>query len=276
VFILPITDGKEMTWRWEIYKIKNESYNIIVNSNVEDITIYKKQRPGIGDLPSKKPKSLFYKPEYSSGNGTGQIKDIFGQKIFDNPKPLELIKDIIEISTEKDDIILDSFAGTGTTGHAVMKLNKEDDGKRNFILIELEDKVAKRITRERLKKVIKTENYRNGFEFCELDKPLFDKDGKIDQDCSFEDLASYIYFTETKTILDKNKIAKNFIGEHSETKYYLIFRGIGKNTLTTSFLKGLNKESRKIIYADNCTISEDELEQRNIIFKQIPYEVRVF
>ena len=86
----------------------------------------------------------------------------------------------------------------------------------------------------------------------------------------------YIYLTETKNILDKNKISNNLIGENSETKYYLIFRGIGKNTLNTSFLKGLDKESRKVIYADNCTISEDELERRGITFKQIPYEVRVF
>ena len=93
---------------------------------------------------------------------------------------------------------------------------------------------------------------------------------------SFEDLASYIYFIETKMILDKRRITKNFIGEHLETKYYLTFRGVGKNTLTRSLLRGLLNDSRKVIYADNCTVSEDELAKHNATFKQIPYEVRVF
>ncbi|MDD3171730.1 MAG: site-specific DNA-methyltransferase, partial [Bacilli bacterium] len=151
--IYPITNEKEMSWRWSKNKFKNESYNLIVNRN-DNISIYKKQRPELGELPSKKPKTIFYKPEYSSGNGTSQIKNIFGEKKFDNPKPLELIMDLLIIGSNKDSIILDSFAGSGTTGHAVLNLNKLDGGNRKFILVEMED-YAQDITAERVKRVIK-------------------------------------------------------------------------------------------------------------------------
>lgn len=141
--VLPITNGKEMSWRWEKKKVDKEKYNVIIERGKNDsIRIYKKQRPKIGDLPSKKPKSLFYKPEYSSGNGTIQLKEIFGERIFDNPKPIDLIKDIIQISTEPEgDLVLDFLAGSGTTGHAIWDLNKYDDGKRKFILINLDEPI---------------------------------------------------------------------------------------------------------------------------------------
>ena len=97
----------------------------------------------MGDLPSKKPKTLFYKPEYSSGNGTAQAKELLGDKFFSNPKPLNLVKDILEVGTNPNDIILDFFAGSGTTGHAVMQLNAEDGGNRKFILCQKDEEIKK-------------------------------------------------------------------------------------------------------------------------------------
>ena len=153
--IYPITDGKEMSWRWSKEKFNNEKYNVIITKEEGRIAIYKKQRPEIGDLPSKKPKSFFYKPEYSSGNGTSQIKDIFVDKPFNNPKPIELIKDILQLSTNQFSTILDFFAGSGTTGHAVLKLNAEDGGHRKFILCtNNENNICRDITYQRLKTVI--------------------------------------------------------------------------------------------------------------------------
>jgi len=119
--ILPITNGKEMSWRWDKKKFTREPHNIIVEKNQKgDIVLYKKQRPDLGDLPTRKPKSLFYKPEYSSGNGTQQLKEIFGiDRVLDNPKPLDLIRDFIEVSTnEEESVILDFFAGSATTAHS--------------------------------------------------------------------------------------------------------------------------------------------------------------
>ncbi|GAI81232.1 unnamed protein product, partial [marine sediment metagenome] len=100
------------------------------------------------------------------------------------------------VKYKDDDIILDSFAGSGTTGYAVLDLNKIDGKKRKFILIEMED-YAKDITAERVKRAIKKYDYNDGFEFCELDKPLFNEERQIEEECSFEQLATYIYFTET-------------------------------------------------------------------------------
>jgi adenine-specific DNA-methyltransferase len=140
ITLFPITNGQEMSWRWSKDKVKNEPYNIIVSRN-GNVGIYKKQRPSLGDLPSKKPKSIFYKPEYSSGNGTQQIKDLLGDKLFTNPKPLNLIQDILQVSTDKNSIILDFFAGSGTTGHAVMQLNAEDGGNRKFILCQIDEPI---------------------------------------------------------------------------------------------------------------------------------------
>lgn len=153
--ILPITDGQEMSWRWSKDKIQKENHNIIIENGGKTPTIYKKQRPAIGDLPSSKPKSIFYKPEYSSGNGTAQLKSLFGDKVFNNPKPLDLIKDLIRITSPKNGICLDFMAGSGTTGHAILDLNKEDGGKRKFILCtNNENKIATDTCQPRLEKVI--------------------------------------------------------------------------------------------------------------------------
>ncbi|MEK6925584.1 MAG: site-specific DNA-methyltransferase [Nanoarchaeota archaeon] len=205
------------------------------------------------------------------------IKELFDEKIFNYPKPVNMIKHLIEIITSSDSIILDSFAGSGTTGHAVMELNKVDKSNRKFILIELEDKVAKDVTAERVKRAIKKYNYEEDFEFCELDKPLFNEDGKIDENCEFEQLATYIYFTETQTNLDKRQIKGNFISNLNETDYYLIFKEKGKNVLNKSFLKNIKKDdNRRVIYADKCLLDEESLEKHKIQFKQIPYEVRIY
>ncbi len=213
----------------------------------------------------------------SQTEANNELKEIFGEKQFDNPKPTNLIKWLLEISTDKDSIVLDSFAGSGTTGHAVLDLNKEDGGNRKFILIEMEDDIAKKITAERIKRAIEKYDYKDGFEYCELDKPLFDENGQIEETCDFNQFATYIYFTETQTNIDKKQIDKNFIGESGETEYYLIYKEKYKNVLNKSFLSKLKKtKNKKVIYADFCMVDDDTLEKFNIQFKQIPYEVKVY
>ena len=169
-FILPVADDQWGRWRWG-YSEKNKnrlSYDVIVNRSGKSITLYKKQRPELGELPSKKPKTIFYKPEYSSGNGTSQIKELFGEKVFSNPKPLELIKDFVLLGSAKDDIVLDFHAGSGTTAHAVLQLNREDGGERQFIICEQMDYVET-VTSKRIQKVI--ERYNSGdFVYLELKK----------------------------------------------------------------------------------------------------------
>lgn len=167
--IYPRTNDKDMSWRWSKSKFLREPYNVIVSRSVNGISIFKKQRPEIGDIPSKKPKSILYKPEYSSGNGTNELKTLLGNRIFSNPKPFELISDILRIgNSSSDDIILDFFSGSATTAHAVMELNKEDGGNRQFIMVQLPEPCGKdteafkagyknicEIGKERIRRVIK-------------------------------------------------------------------------------------------------------------------------
>lgn len=165
--LFPITDGQNMSWRWSKEKFLNQPDDVIVVKNGPNTSLYKKQRPSLGELPSKKPKSIFYKPEYSSGNGTQQIKKLFGKKVFDNPKPLDLLKDFIVLGSDDDDIILDAFAGSGTLAHAVLEQNFLENSNRKFICIQIPEltkndsdafnagfKTISQICKERIRKVI--------------------------------------------------------------------------------------------------------------------------
>ncbi len=158
--LLPTIGNMKASWRWQYSTVKNNPSEIIVVGEGGSFSLYKKQRPQLGDMPTAKPKTTFYKPQYSSGNGTSQLKAILGSKLFDNPKPVELIKDFMLLGSDKNDIVLDFFAGSGTTGHAVMKLNAEDGGRRRFILVtNNENGICEKVTYERLKRVMAKEKY---------------------------------------------------------------------------------------------------------------------
>ena len=139
VEIFPKTNGQEMSWRWSRDKFANQPNDVIIVPGEDgDFALYKKQRPALGDLPSKKPKTTFYKPEYSSGNGTAEIKDLMGSKVFSSPpKPLRLMRDFLLIGSDGDSIVMDLTAGSGTTGHALMAQNAADNRNRRYILVQL-------------------------------------------------------------------------------------------------------------------------------------------
>jgi adenine-specific DNA-methyltransferase len=129
--------------------------------------------------------------------------------VFITPKPTRLIQRILQIATDKDSLILDSFAGSGTTGHAVLKQNAEDGGNRRFILVEMDDAIARNVTAERVRRVAQgytnakeqaVEGLGGGFQFCRLSaEPLFDADGQIRRDVTFAQLAEFVWFAETGT-----------------------------------------------------------------------------
>lgn len=136
--ILPRVKGREASWRWGSNRLRTSSDEVIIQRTKQNVSLYKKQRPEIGDLPSKKPKTLFYKPEYSSGNGTRELEALLqAERFFSNPKPLQLLYDLVQIGTSPDSLILDFFSGSATTAHAVMQLNAEDGGKRKYICVQL-------------------------------------------------------------------------------------------------------------------------------------------
>jgi adenine-specific DNA-methyltransferase len=163
--LLPISyEGKDLTWRWSKNKIEKEKHNILLNiDNNGKIKIERKIRPQ-NNIPSVKPKSVFYKPEYSSGNGIKRIKELFDNtKVFSYSKPVEIIKDILGITTKNNDIILDFFAGSGTTADAVMQLNAEDKGELKYICVQIPEKTDEKSEALRLITKISVKLAKNAF-----------------------------------------------------------------------------------------------------------------
>lgn len=179
--VLPLTDGKEMRWRWSKDKFLKEINNIIIIKNDSNVSLYKKQRPSLNELPTKKPKSHFYKPEYSSGTGTSEQKELFNnQKYFSNPKPVSLIYDFIQIGMDKtNEIIMDFFAGSSTTAHALLCFNEEKKANNKFIMVQIPELCDE-----------KSEAYKAGYtNICEISKERIRRAGdKIVEESSNQDL----------------------------------------------------------------------------------------
>lgn len=217
-------------------------------------------------------------------SGGSDLDRILARHGFPHPKPHQLMKQLIGSVEGNDFIVLDSFAGSGTTAQAVLELNKEDEGSRKFILVEMEKEIAENVTSERLKQVINgyggalyPAGTGQGFQYLDLNGELYDYSGFINPDAQYEDLAAYIYFTETRNYLDISKISNPLIGSQGSTHYYLLFEGKGKNVLDEKTLKKTEgTKGNRVIYADKCLLDDDYLEKHGITFKQIPYELKKY
>ena len=154
--ILPIfSDGREGNWRWgkETFEQKADSELVVKRQTRGPVISVKMRLHGDdGEERTLKPKSVWIDPRYDSGSATRLLKEMLGGKVFDNPKPLEYIKDLLKISTGPGSTVLDFFAGTGTTLHAVSQLNAEDGGARHCILVtNNENEICRDVTIPRLK-----------------------------------------------------------------------------------------------------------------------------
>ncbi len=216
---------------------------------------------------------------------------------FDTPKPVKLIKRIIQLSTNDDDVILDSFAGSGTTAHAVLDLNKEDGGNRKFILVECED-YADELTAERVRRVIKgvknakDKNLKEGlggtFSYFELGDPI-EMESILEGNKlpSYEELARYVFYTATGEEFDPSKIDEDtkFIGESRAYEVYLFYKPdleYLKNTaLTLERAKALKPFSgkKRLVFAPAkfLDLSDSEFIDKHglkgIEFCQLPFEI---
>lgn len=219
--------------------------------------------------------------------GGSMLEAIFDNKnIFEYPKDVSLIEYIINFLCNSSDIILDSFAGSGTTAHAVLNLNKKDDGNRKFILVEMED-YAEDITAERIRRVIK--GYGNGedrvagtggaFDYYELGTPIFDQEKNLNEEIDEEKIREYIYYTETKRHLDRKRTeeAKYLLDTYNGTGYYFYYEKDCLMTLSIDTLSIVTERAEQyVIYADICTVPPQVLAARNITFKKIPRDIKRF
>lgn len=232
------------------------------------------------DEKGKTPTSIWFDVGTAT-NATQEIQSIFDDKIFSTPKPTTFIERIVDLSTNKNSIILDSFAGSATTAHAVLNLNKQDGGNRKFILIEMED-YAETITAERVKRVINgyadKEGTGGNFDYYSLGESLFDEQNNLNETVSIEKIREYVWFTETRIPYTIQEVTSPFLGIYNDTSYYFVYE---KENLTTLDYESLaqyvqQKAERYIIYADNCLLPETFMRAKNIEFKKIPRDITRF
>lgn len=213
---------------------------------------------------------------------TKEIAKIFSTPTaFDYPKPVRLIQRIIQIVTKKDSIILDSLAGSGTTAHAVLNMNKADGGHRKFILVEMMD-YADSITAERVKRVIQgygkrkkaVEGTGGSFSFYELGEPLLIGEN-LNENVAPEKIREYVWFMETKSpYAPADGDHRYYLGKHNDTGYYFYYEPQAVTVLDYAFLSTITeKTGQTVIYADRCAIHDDALAQMNIVFKKIPRDI---
>ncbi|MHB1049319.1 MAG: site-specific DNA-methyltransferase [Bacteroidota bacterium] len=162
--LLPVNGkGDERTWRWEKKTfLQFQETELFVKQVKGENKIFKKRR--LLDSTGKKPKTVWYDPKYdASSNGIMLLQKIFGKEnTFNYPKSIYAVKDILEITTDKNSLVVDFFAGSGTTGHAVLELNSQDRGNRQFILCtNNENNICEEVTLPRIKKVIEGYNKNN-------------------------------------------------------------------------------------------------------------------
>ena len=235
--------------------------------------------------------SYFYRSGIQASN---TLIEIFSGKVFPNPKDHDIVCDLVNYVTGDDrkSIILDSFGGSGTTAHAVLKQNAEDGGNRKFILVEMEPEIATDITAERVRRVARgykdaqgnaVEGLGGGFQFCRLsEEPLFNEFGDIRDDVTFAQLADFVWFSETGLGYD-GKAESPLLGIHDGRAIYLLFNGIlgdrrpgGGNILTRPVLDTLPKHAEeKTIYAAATRLGDAALQRECILFKQTPYAIDV-
>ena len=230
-----------------------------------------------------KPTTLWDFKDVNSERGTEVFIKYLGFKKedFPNPKPVGTIQRILQIATAGDDIILDSFAGSGTTAHAVLNMNKADGGHRKFILVEMMD-YADRITAERVKRVIRghgegknaVEGTGGNFSFYDLGEPLLVGDC-LNEAVAPEKIREYIWFMETKQpYAPPSGGNPYYLGQHNDTGYYFYYEPQRVTVLDYAFLSTITeKADGTVIYADRCSISEDKLAKMGVTFKKIPRDI---
>lgn len=288
------SDGRDGRWMWGFDKTKNEIDRVyarlIKRRNEFDIFI-KDYLERNDEQRTKKPRSIWFDKDVNTEAGGKLLKQIFPDSKFPYPKPVGLITKILQIATDLDSIVLDSFAGSGSTAHALMELNKEDGGNRKFILVEQED-YANSITAERVRRVIKgvkiakSELLKNGtggsFSYFELGDTIEMESLLRGKNLpSFTEFARYLFYTATGEEFNEKAINEKtgFIGESKNYEAYLFYRAdidwLKKNALTLELCKSLPefKGKQRLVFAPAKYVDDHTLLDFRIDFSQLPYEI---
>jgi adenine-specific DNA-methyltransferase len=221
----------------------------------------------------------------------GNVSREGGVEYNNGKKPVRLIKQLISFVSNENDIILDSFAGSGTTAHAVLELNKEDRKKRKFILVqmteatrkELNKNVCKDKTQPRVINAINENSSADGFVYQRLTTPI-DAEAMLSGTLpSFKEFAKYVYYLATgKNLANEGQIKENsfYVGKHANSQVYLIYKqdmaSLTKLALTLDFaeqIKQADQNTKKVVYAPACFLDEEYLAAYNIQFVSIPYNL---
>lgn len=213
-----------------------------------------------------------------------ELNKLMGEQGFSTPKPEALMRRILTIASNPDDLVLDSFLGSGTTAAVAHKM------KRRYIGIEMGEHATTHCV-PRIQKVIEGEqggiseaagwNGGGGFRFYKLGAPVFDENGLLSPDIRFAPLAAHLWFVSTG-IPYKGRANSPFLGTHEDVGYYLLYNGIlgdksvsGGNVLTARILTSLPKHAgAKVIFGESCRLSAERLRAEGITFRQIPYEIK--
>jgi len=272
--LLPLNnDGEEKTWRWgkETF-LELQATELFVKKVKGENKIYKKRR--LTDNTGKKPKTVWYDSKYdASSNGIMLLQKILGKdNTFNYPKSLYAVKDILEITTDKNSLILDFFAGSGTTGQAVLELNLQDKGNRQFILCtNNENQICEEVTYPRIKKVIEGYSGKKGipanvkyFKTDYVPFVLTDNDKRTLVSKSTELLC---ISENTFEVVKQNKKKMDFAIFKNAKQYTAIIYDEDSIENCCDELIKVNPKHRVVIYVFSYDHTYDELDFETLNFK---------
>lgn len=286
--VRPVKSDKVWKWTYLTYKREKEKGNIVFKKTTKSglvdehgyqskwniyNKVWLKEQQEKGVVPS----NLIL--GFENRQSAAELKQL--QIKFDYAKPIHLLEYLFQLARLDSGVVLDSFAGSGTTAQAVLNMNMSDGGNRKFILIEMGD-YADSITAERVKRVI--HGYGEGkkavsgtggdFSFYELGAPLM-KDGFLNEDASEKAIRDYVYFMDTRENRAQEKADEPyFLGTHQGAAYYFYYKKGEATVLSYDFLATVKTEAESyVMYADSCLLSVEELSKYHITFKKIPRDI---
>lgn len=284
---------KESCWRWGKDKVTKNVSSKTTTSNL----VAKKKNDGSFGIYEKyrkttfKPKSIWDDNSFLNETGTIELRELGLENQFDFPKPKSLVKQCIALATTEGDIVLDSFAGSGTTAQAVLELNEESGVERNFILVEMES-YANELTAERTRRVIKgvktakSDLLKKGtggsFSYFELGDTIeMESLLRGNNLPSYTEFARYLFYTATGEEFNEKAINEKtgFIGESKNYEAYLFYKAdidwLKKNALTLELCKSLPKfkNKQRLVFAPAKYVDDHTLLDYRIDFCQLPYEI---